>query len=65
MLELQARLRILLKEREPDQRRRAALLRRCLEDEALWEALERGEREAAWKRARDLTGLGDDAAAGP
>lgn len=56
MLDLQLRLRDHLKARMPDQRRRARALRRCLEDEGLWDALRGGDLEAAWRRALEVAG---------
>ena len=48
MIALQERLRGVLKEREPDQAKRNAVLRNVLNDHAVWEQLF-SDREAAWK----------------
>lgn len=51
VLDIQGRLRDLLKAEVPDQPHRAALLHQVLEDPAVWEALERDDGEAAWDQA--------------
>lgn len=57
---LQDRLREALKATVPDQRDRAARLRRTLEDDGVWEALEAGDRDGAWRRAQALVQEGSD-----
>jgi precorrin-2 dehydrogenase/sirohydrochlorin ferrochelatase len=57
MVRLQSRLRELLKERVPGQAEREAILHRCVEDNAIWKALEEGKEERAWELALRVAGL--------
>lgn len=56
LVELQDRLRRRLRSRVPSQRMRAEILRRCVEDADVWDALAAGDRDAAWVRCLALAG---------
>ncbi|MFQ5837396.1 MAG: bifunctional precorrin-2 dehydrogenase/sirohydrochlorin ferrochelatase [Thermoplasmata archaeon] len=57
MVRLQSHLRALLKARLGEQTEREGILRRCLEDERVWKALEEGDEKEAWSLAAEIAGL--------
>jgi precorrin-2 dehydrogenase/sirohydrochlorin ferrochelatase len=57
MLRLQSRLRETLKETVGEQADREEILRRCIEDEEVWKALEEGREDDAWSLSLKIAGI--------